>query len=221
MILIVIEDLGEGDAVEHEVAVVGRALESEVIRSQVKDISILLVAPEANHTALPDLAGLAQEVVPGIEIEDVGVNLILVVDLDQDLEIGVESTRNLKESIEEEVPVLVLSVAASIQNLAQLEIVKTEIEEEVVRETVEIEIGEPVTKKVENAEVVIEKVENAGVVTEKVEIVEVGTEKVEIVEVKIGVAMIVTGVVKIVVKSEKRKGNCHQSRMKTKPIKLS
>lgn len=201
-----IKDHGEGDAVEREVAVVERVLERKVIRSLVKDISILPVAPEASHIPLQNLADLAQEVVPEIEIEDVGVNLILVIDLNlnQDLEIEVESIRNLKESIEEEVQVLVLSVVASIQNLAQLRIVKTEIEEEVVIGTAEIETGE---------------VENAGVETKKVETEEVGTEKVEIKKVKIGLAVNVTGEVKIALKFEKRKGSYHQSRMKTKPIK--
>lgn len=214
MILTVTGGLGEGDVVEHVVAVAERVLVSEVTRRVVKDISILPVAPEANRIALPDLADLAQEAVPGIEIEDVGVNLIPAVDLDQDLEIEVESTRNLKESIEEEAQAPVLSVVASTQNLVQLETVKTEIEEGVVKGTVEIEIGEAV----------IEKVEIGEAVTEKVKIVEAVTEKVEIVEVKTGVGQVAVnerGGVKIVIRFEKRKGNCHQLRMKMKPIKLS
>lgn len=212
MIRKVIEDLGGGIVVEQEVAVVERVLENEVTRSLVKDISILPVAPEANLKVLPELADLAQEVVPETEIEDVGVNLILVVilDLNQDLGIEVESIRNLKESTEKEVQVLVLSVVASIQNHALLKIVKTEKEEEVVIGKVGIKTGEVVT----------EKAEIVGVVTEKVETVEVVTKKVEIEEVKIGLAVNVTGEVKIAVKFVKRKGSYHQLRMKMKPIKL-
>jgi len=156
VILIVIEDLGgRGDVVDQKVAVVETVQESVFTRSLVKDINIHPVAPEASLLMLPDLADLAQEVVLRIEIKGVslGVSLVLVVkqDLDQDQRIEAESTKNLREGIEEEVQVLVLGVVAGIQNLAQLETVKTETE--IGKAMIEIAAIEGVeTRRVEKEE---------------------------------------------------------------------
>jgi len=147
VILIVIEGQEDVGAADQEVAVVEKAQESVATRSLVNVISILQVVQEASLLVVPDLADLGQGVVPEIEVEDIGVGLILgiVQDPDQDQGIEVGSTKNLKEDIEEEVQALVLGVVAGILNLTQLEIVKTETEvDEVVIEKVAIggvEIG--------------------------------------------------------------------------------
>jgi len=182
--LIVIEDPGgRGDVVDQEVAVVETVQESVVTRSLVKDINIHLVAPEASLLMLLDLADLAQEVVPKIEVKGVSlvVSLDLVVeqDLDQDQRIEAESTKNLREGIEEEVQVLVLGVVAGIQNLAQLEIVKTETE-----------------------------IEKAMIEIAAIEGVETG--RVEKEEVKRGLAVNVKNEVKMEVKFAREKGSYHQ-----------
>lgn len=184
MTLIVIEDPGgRGDVVDQEVAVVETVQESVVTRSLVKDINIHLVAPEASLLMLLDLADLAQEVVPKIEVKGVSlvVSLDLVVeqDLDQDQRIEAESTKNLREGIEEEVQVLVLGVVAGIQNLAQLEIVKTETE-----------------------------IEKAMIEIAAIEGVETG--RVEKEEVKRGLAVNVKNEVKMEVKFAREKGSYHQ-----------
>jgi len=159
VILIVIEGQGDVGAADQEVAVVEIVQESVATRSLVNDINILQVVPEARLLVVPDLADLGQGVVPEIEAEDIVVGLVLGIEHDPDQDQGIEvgSTKNLKGGIEEEVQVLVLDVVAGIQNLAPLEIAKTETGvEEVMIEKVAIE-GVEIEKEAKRGLAVIVK----------------------------------------------------------------